>query len=294
MDNLDTLKINFNGFERNIDKEQSFIDFLNEIKKKFNLSEEELLRINLTYKQDEFTKTINTEKDYQEFIEELLGLDDSMIFMRIKPKIHSLSFTDDNSKKIYTKKYIKESEKYNDNLLNKINQYKNYIKTLKADIDFLEIENKNIPEIQTQKINDHKCKFLYNENEENIIKINIIDLDHEKPIQYFFNVENNGEEWPNDTYIKCVDNEELYFEEVGILDNDSKDIFDIKKEQFYHSFKVKIFFKDYSNIRLKDYILLAYLESKSEGIIKSENDYGKLIIRVHQDFPIKSSFNLLP
>lgn len=293
MDNLETLKINFNGFERNIEKKRDFKDFLNEIKEKFNLSGEELLRINLTYKQDELIKTISTEEDYSKFIEELIYIDDSIIFMRIIPKIHSLSFRDDNSKKIYTKKYVKELEKFNDKLLNKINQYKNYIKTLKADIDFLEIENKNIPEMQPQKINDYKCKFLYDENEENIIKINIKEVDHEKPIQFFFKVENNGEEWPNDTYIKCVDNEELYFEEVGILDNDSKDIFDIKKEQLYHSFKVKIFFKDYSTIKLKEYILLAYLESKSEGIIKSENDNGKLIIRVHQDFPIKSSFNLL-
>ena len=196
MDNLETLKINFNGFERNIEKKRDFKDFLNEIKEKFNLSGEELLRINLTYKQDELIKTISTEEDYSKFIEELIYIDDSIIFMRIIPKIHSLSFRDDNSKKIYTKKYVKELEKFNDKLLNKINQYKNYIKTLKADIDFLEIENKNIPEMQPQKINDYKCKFLYDENEENIIKINIKEVDQEKPIQFFLKLkimEKNGQ-----------------------------------------------------------------------------------------------------
>ena len=99
------------------------------------------------------------------------------------------------------------------------------------------------------------------------------------PIKYSFKVENLGESWPNDTYIKCLDNGDIYFKKVGLENIFSKDIFNSKGE-FYHQFDVEIFFENYNDIQIKKYQLKAYLESVSEGKFLIENNYGNLIIDI--------------
>ena len=85
-------------------------------------------------------------------------------------------------------------------------------------------------------------------------------------------VYNNGIEFPEDTIIRCKNNDsEIYFNSVKIDKS-------FQKYPNYYEFPVEILFKDIDNIKKDDkYELEYYLLSDKQGPIYS-NNYGKLEI----------------
>ncbi len=314
MNSNELIKVNFNGIQRHIIAGKTFKDFKKQIKKCFNFTNNEYSRLSFSYKINEnIENIITTEKDFKNYIHDMIYSNEpEKILINIKPIVQSLKY-DELGNQIYTLKYYNDLNEYNKQLLNKIEQLNNYKNILNDDLKKLEkinksiiatidkkesiIDNDNIKsdndshneeiDIKTKKI--FKCRFLNKENEK-IISIKKSLIHSQYKIKYKFKVENLGEEWPNDTYIKCEENEDIDFEKVGLGDCSSKDIFNSKGE-FFHEFEVKIFFKDYNNIQIKKYELKAYLESLDNGVFEMENGYGNLIINIIDDKEIISIFN---
>ena len=136
------------------------------------------------------------------------------------------------------------------------------------------------------------CEFLDNKIPYNhTIEEERNKITPQNPIIFFFRIKNNGKEvWPDDTLLKCeVDDSEIYFYYVSINDEDSKFIV-LKNGDNYQEFKIRVLFKNYSNIiEGNEYKLRAYLLSDKNGRIG--NDYGLLNIKVLPSKSGKNSMN---
>ena len=285
MNSNEYIKIDFNGIQKQIIKPKNFKSLKKLIQQCFNLTNEEYFRLILTYNKKNI---IASDKDYTNYISDMIYSNEpETILINIKPIVQSLKY-DESNKQIYSLKYYNDLCEYNNHLLKKIEQLNSYKNSLHEDINKYTKNNilkkskiitkKAQPIEQPNKV--FKCKFLQNENEKDYtIKIKKSSISPNKPIKYSFKVENLGESWPNDTYIKCLDNGDIYFKKVGLENIFSKDIFNSKGE-FYHQFDVEIFFENYNDIQIKKYQLKAYLESVSEGKFLIENNYGNLIIDI--------------
>ena len=285
MNSNEYIKIDFNGIQKQIIKPKNFKSLKKLIQQCFNLTNEEYFRLILTYNKKNI---IASDKDYANYISDMIYSNEpETILINIKPIVQSLKY-DESNKQIYSLKYYNDLCEYNNHLLKKIEQLNSYKNSLHEDINKYTKNNilkkskiitkKAQPIEQPNKV--FKCKFLQNENEKDytiIMKKSLISSN--TPIKYSFKVENLGESWPNDTYIKCLDNGDIYFKKVGLENIFSKDIFNSKGE-FYHQFDVEIFFENYNDIQIKKYQLKAYLESVSEGKFLIENNYGNLIIDI--------------
>jgi hypothetical protein len=289
MNNKELIRINFNGIEKHIFKGKKFIDFKILIKQCFNLTNEEFSRLILSYQNNENIKSfIFSENDYKNYIEYMIYSNKpTMIIVNIKPIVKSFKY-DEYGNKIYSLQYYNDLQDYNKEILDIKEQLNNYKKILEEDIKQLKNINENMFKSSSVNIsNGLKYKFLNNENEKDYT-ISIKKSEARNGIKYKFKVENIGKEWPDDTYIKCLENKEIYFKKVGI--NESKDVYNSNSE-FYHEFEVEIFFKKDNNIQIKQYKLKAYLESDKYGRFDYDNKYGNLIINIIDDKTIDNILN---
>jgi hypothetical protein len=106
---------------------------------------------------------------------------------------------------------------------------------------------------------------VYSNEEKNLCTIANIKKDLK--IKHKFRVYNNGIEFPEDTIIRCNNNDsEIYFNSVKIDKS-------FQKYPNYYEIPVKILFKDIGNIKIGDkYELEYYLLSDREGKIYSKNN----------------------
>jgi len=120
--------------------------------------------------------------------------------------------------------------------------------------------------------NYYSCIF----NNKSHIFIPIDKCKKDKKITYKFRVYNNGQDFPNDTLIKCLNNDsEIYFKHVKIID-----FIQNKDDKRFYEIPVEILFKDLDDIKINEnYELECYLMSDKEGKIGNKNN-GKLNIQI--------------
>ena len=153
--------------------------------------------------------------------------------------------------------YLENNEIYNDMVL--YSNLKNIV------IEIIDLNNPIIKE-------DYSCMF-FEDNE--ILKIKLADLrKNDNRIKYTFKLQNNGQRpWPDDTYLKCVnDDSDIFFYHCIIgpvkwVDN-----------VVYNEFEIIINFKnDYPNIG--NYQCHAILMSDSKG--QMGKSVGTLNIKIY-------------
>ena len=135
------------------------------------------------------------------------------------------------------------------------------------DSDIESLSQKSICE----EVDGYSCYYedkKLNENDRNSSKKNIKKIHSSEiykgiDIIYKFKIIDNGKlNWPNDVWLKCLNNDsEIYF----LSTNEKEAIID-GNEQWYE-FTAKIFFKSYKNIEKKLHILKGYLLSDKYGRI---------------------------
>ena len=202
---------------------------------------------------DKIEKLENENKELKQRIEEI-NLYFLKKFQDIEININKTN--DSNNNTIQEIKEIKQIINTNNN--NNYIYFNNNINNYQLNKEILNFFNKN--EIK-EKRDFFSCVFSNKEKLYSKIKI-----------EHNLKVYNNGIEFPEDTIIRCNNNDsEIYFNSVKI--NKS-----FQKYPNYYEFPVEIKFKDIDNIKKDDkYELEYYLLSDKQGPIYS-NNYGKLEI----------------
>ena len=260
--------VKFNNLERTIPYIKDYTKFKENIKKQFCLEQEEFNVTFLLYNQNSNLKfKIVNEKDYSNAINILQLFQIKIVKIDIKKNPNYSSKQIKNIDEVINRTInmeISEKIKYEYKKSNKQKPYK--------------IPSKlHIKEKSNLLLN---CNFIDNNNKENhTINIQINKIMKYQPIEYHFRINNNGEqEWPNDTFLKCEnDDTEIYFYYVSNNDEDVS-LVPISNDEVFYKFKVKILFKNYRNIHIGEYKLRASLISDNLGRIG--NEYGILIINV--------------
>ena len=182
---------------------------------------------------------------------------------------------------IKTKVFVLEKKKNLEilELKKKIEELNNKIK----DIDYKynieinnlqkEIKKKNSP----LKENKYKIHFFKNK----ILPIPKKFLNVNKSIKYLFKILYLGEEWPKNTFLRCIpDNNEIFFfptkDKIIVEDYDNKNT-------FYYGFEVTILFKNINHIEKEIYSLKCELLDDKEGKIGDEDEYGSLSIQINDN-----------
>ncbi len=261
--------VKFHNLERKIPYIKDYTTFKEKIKKQFCLEKEVFNVTFLLYNQNSNLKLkIVNENDYSNVMNviKFFQIKIAKIEINKNPKYSSNQIEDLESVISRTIK-IENTEKPEP----KYDRYTNIQKIKKIPSKL------NIKEKPKLLLN---CNFIDNNNTNNhTINIKINEITEYHPIEYLFRINNNGEqEWPNDTFLKCEnDDTEIYFYYVSINDQDVAFI-PINKNEIFQQFTVKILFKNYRNISIGQYKLRASLISDKLGRIG--NEYGILIINV--------------
>ena len=182
---------------------------------------------------------------------------------------------------IKTKIFVLQKKKKKIEILElkkKIEDLNNKIK----DIDYIykiEINNlqKEIKSNNQEKKNNYKIHFVKNK----IINISKQYLNVNKSIKYLFKIFNSGKDWPKNTFLRCIpDNNEIFFfptkDKIIVEDYDNKNT-------FYYGFEVTILFKNINHIEKEIYSLKCELLDDKEGKIGDEDEYGSLSIQINDN-----------
>ena len=125
-------------------------------------------------------------------------------------------------------------------------------------------------ELISEEVNGYSCYYLdkkFDDNDTRSNNVMVFDksdfLENKNKITYTFKIKNNGKEnWPDDVFLKCLNNNcDIYF-----LSTKQKEII-IDGDNQWYEFKVKIKFKNYNKIEKKMHKLKGYLESDKIGRI---------------------------
>lgn len=137
--------------------------------------------------------------------------------------------------------------------------------------------------IKNKQFSQYDCKFLDSDNIKNqTIEMKKSEISQINPIIYYFTIQNNGKnEWPNDTILKCENDDTEIFFYHSTLKDDSELKYD-ENNNLYYKFKITIVFKNYGNIQVgKEYKLRAYLVS--DRFNRIGNNFGQIIVKVLPD-----------
>ena len=152
--------------------------------------------------------------------------------------------------------------------------------------DSVKIKQSNIKKSNLNAI------FLNENNNGNIIKKEISEIEKLNPIKYIFKIlkKNINEYWPKDILLFCIPNDSnIYFKHIKL--NDFKKVKSYKKNNnIYYEINIDIQFKKIRKVDLGDYILEAKLISDSNlNLCKS---VWKIIVRIiEKDYNSFSIFN---
>lgn len=125
-------------------------------------------------------------------------------------------------------------------------------------------------ELISEEVNGYSCYYLdkkFDDNDTSSNNVMVFDkndcLENKNKITYTFKIINNGKEnWPDDVFLKCLNNNcDIYF-----LSTKQKEII-IDGDNQWYEFKVNIRFKNYNKIEKKMHKLKGYLESDKIGRI---------------------------
>ena len=125
-------------------------------------------------------------------------------------------------------------------------------------------------ELISEEVNGYSCYYLdkkFDDNDTSSNNVMVFDkndcLENKNKITYTFKIKNNGKEnWPEDVFLKCLNNNcDIYF-----LSTKQKEII-IDGDNQWYEFKVNIRFKNYNKIEKKMHKLKGYLESDKIGRI---------------------------
>ena len=190
----------------------------------------------------------------------------------IEININKINHSNNNDNKEI--KQIKQKINTNNNIINTNNNTNNNIINTNNNNNYIYFNNN----INNYQLNKEILNF-FNKNEIkekrdffSCVFSNKEKLYYKLKIKHKLKVYNNGIEFPEDTIIRCNNNDsEIYFNSVKI--NKS-----FQKYPNYYEFPVEILFKDIDDIKKGDkYELEYYLLSDKQGPIFS-NNYGKLEI----------------
>ena len=204
-------------------------------------------------------KLENENKELKKKIEEI-NLYFLNKFQEIEFNINKIN--DSNNNTIQEIKEIKQIINTNNN--NKEYPYNNQIPiNYELNKEILIFFNKN----EMNHFQNFSC--VYSNEEKNLCTIT--DIKKDSKIKHKFKVYNNGIEFPEDTIIRCNNNDsEIYFNSVQIDKS-------FQKYPNYYEIPVEILFKDIDNIKKGDfYELEYYLLSDREGIILNINNKKKI------------------
>lgn len=138
-------------------------------------------------------------------------------------------------------------------------------------------------ELISEEVNGYSCYYLdkkFDDNDTSSNNVMAFDkddfLENKNKITYTFKIKNNGKEnWPDDVFLKCLNNNcDIYF-----LSTKHKEIIIDGDEQWYE-FPVDVKFKNINHIKKKLHILKGYLESDKIGRIGNERLFCYFGIKV--------------
>ena len=261
-------------------------DFILKVKHLFSINSDFDIFLKNEY---DFEIQITNEDEYKVNIHELMGAN---VYILIKDKN---IFQDYFNQLENNSKELDEIEKDFKNLLNDFNQFskdkkndKKKIKIYTNDTDFSN-DFKIIPKKGSDKYNqinlsnlvdkdiksDYSAVFLNNNDEISVLIEKVIKSP--EPIEFPFYIKNNGNlEWPNDTILKCKnDNTNIFFYHITWDKNETY----FNGERCY-LFKIVLNFKT-KNIYLGIYSCRCFLTSDSKGRVG--NTYGQLFLNVFKD-----------
>ena len=270
---MNNIVVKFDNLERTIPYINDYKTFKKEIKKLFCFSKEEFNITFLLYNENSKLQfKIANENDYSNLIQLLFyfPIKIANIEIKINPKYETIEIKkiDDVLERTNN---MEKSEKITNKSI-PLNRSK--IKKIPSN---LKLKNKKEEESILLLLN---CNFIDNNNKNNhTITVKKNEINQYQPIEYYFRINNNGQqEWPNDTFLKCEnDDTEIYFYYVSINDDEVEPI-PISQNEIFQRFKVRILFKNYRNIKIGEYKLRASLISDKLG--KIGNEYGILIVNV--------------
>ena len=264
-------------------------DFILKVKHLFSINSDFEIFLKNEY---DFEIQITNEDEYNINIHELMGAN---VYILIKDKN---IFQDYFNQLENNSKELDEIEKDFKNLLNDFNQFskdkkndKKINKIYTNDTDFSN-DFKFIPKKSSDKYNqinlsnlvdkdiksDYSAVFLNNNDEISVLIEKVIKSP--EPIEVPFYIKNNGNlEWPNDTILKCKnDNTNIFFYHITWDKNETY----YNGERCY-KFKIVLNFKtkNIKNIYLGIYSCRCFLTSDSKGRVG--NTYGQLFLNVFKD-----------
>jgi hypothetical protein len=264
-------------------------DFILKVKHLFSINSDFDIFLKNEY---DFEIQITNENEYNINIHDMMGAN---VYILIKDKNN---FQDYFNQLENNSKELDEIEKDFKKLLNDFNQFsidkkndKKKIKIYTNDTDFSN-DFKIIPKKGSDKYNqinlsnlvdkdiksDYSAVFLNNNDEISVLIEKVIKSP--EPIEFPFYIKNNGNlEWPNDTILKCKnDNTNIFFYHITWDKNETY----FNGERCY-LFKIVLNFKtkNIKNIYLGIYSCRCFLISDSKGRVG--NTYGQLFLNVFKD-----------
>ena len=264
-------------------------DFILKVKHLFSINSDFEIFLKNEY---DFEIQITNENEYKVNIHDVMGTN---VYILLKDKNIFQDYFNQLEK---NSKELDEIEEDFKKLLNDFNQFpkdkkndkkKNKIYT--NDTDFTN-DFKFIPKKVSDKYNqinlsnlvdkdiksDYSAVFL-NNNEKISAHIDKV-IKSPESIEFTFYIKNNGnKEWPNDTILKCKnDNTNIFFYHKTWEKN-----FTNFNEEFCYKFTIVINFKtkNIKNIKLGKYSCRCFLTSDSKGRVG--NTYGQLFLNVYKD-----------
>ena len=264
-------------------------DFILKVKHLFSINSDFEIFLKNEY---DFEIQITNENEYNINIHDMMGAN---VYILLKDKN---IFQDYFNQLENNSKELDEIEKDFKNLLNDFNQFskdkkndKKINKIYTNDTDFSN-DFKIIPKKGSDKYNqinlsnlvdkdiksDYSAVFLNNNDEISVLIEKVIKSP--EPIEFPFYIKNNGNlEWPNDTILKCKnDNTNIFFYHITWDKNETY----FNGERCY-LFKIVLNFKtkNIKNIYLGIYSCRCFLTSDSKGRVG--NTYGQLFLNVYKD-----------
>ena len=306
MEAIKYVNVNYFGKKIKIENTNSYSGFKNSIKEQIQLSKEECkqLKFKFIFGNNDMEIDVNNRDEYKTAYQISQQFDKiNVIIINPKPKTENKLNLDDiisklkQEKKELIKQYnqIKkknkdlmkelnnESKESNQEIINRISMIEKTEQTYSKQVKNKQKIMKDIPEnikIKNKVQKKFDCLFLNNNNIQNhTIKIKINKINKHAQIKYSFKVNNNGrEEWPDDTFLKCETNDTpIFFYYSTIKDNEGKYRMD-NDIGLIQEIEIIVVFKNYSNIKVGEYELKAYLISDKYGRIG--NNYGILNLKV--------------
>ena len=240
-----------NIMEQNLNKE---IQKNNDLEKIIKRNEQEI--IHLKKEMNDKNLIIEDLKEKYNIIKKIENLFDSNLL-----KNNPLNKYNNISSAIITLNKDKLNKKNNNSSIN----------TLKS----LQINILKKSQIKNEKTPKLSCKFLNLNNDIKKYKKETIKIN--QPIKFKIGLINTSDDnitWPNDTFIRCVnDDSNIYFK--------SSKTIEIKKTDYHYLlnyFVVDIYFKNYLNIEKGIYLIKYELISDSQGKIGNETGFSQIAI----------------